>query len=379
MFRDANLRVDLTEAGTGQFYLVARVSPLTPTEQAAETAYGVLGEQLEARSAEVVHERVFASVNVLETVLAARQRAWSGASRAPVPPTYVEGAPVWGAGLAGVIIHAVVPTVIQSGVQTLWEGARPIGRRWTYGGVQQLVLQGLDGLGPDAGQPDPSVDAELERLFDRIEGWLGAHGAHFEDVVRTWFYLDEILPLYPAFNRVRSARYSAHGLLALPASTGIGGKSPGRARVVADVFAATSPAESAAKRLASTTQQDPTSYGSAFSRGVRLRVHDRTMIQVSGTAAIGEHGESLYPGDIEAQIECTLTHVSSLLESHGATLLDAVSACMFLKRPEHAPVLAERLRRRGLETLPCVVVVANVCRDELLFEVDAEVLVPQLG
>jgi enamine deaminase RidA (YjgF/YER057c/UK114 family) len=369
VFRDANLQVDLTLAGTGQLYLVARVLRLAPTEQVAETAYGVLAEELRARSAEVVHERVFANVSVLSAVLGARQRVWSDAS--PVPPTYVEGAPVWGEGLAGVIIHAVVPTVTQSGVHTLLDGARPIGRRWTYGGVEQLVLQRLDGLGPD------DVDAEFESLFDRIERLLGAHGAHFGDVVRTWFYLDEILPRYAAFNRVRSARYSAHGLPALPASTGIGARNPGPARVVADVLAATSAAEVAAERLASTTQQDPTSYGSAFSRAVRLLVHDRTMIQVSGTAAIGEHGESLYPGDIEAQIECTLTHVSSLLESHGATLSDAASACMFLKRPEHAPVLGERLRRRGLETMPCVVVVADVCRDELLFEVDAEVLVPE--
>jgi enamine deaminase RidA (YjgF/YER057c/UK114 family) len=371
VFRDANLRVDLTLAGTGQLYLVARVSPLVPAARAAEKAYGVLAEQLQACSAEVVHERVFASVSVLDAVLGARQRVWPDAS--PVPPTYVEGAPVGGEGLAGVILHAVVPTVTRSGVHTLLDGARPIGRRWTYGGVEQLVLQGVDGLGPDIGQP------ELESVFDRIERLLGAHGAHFGDVVRTWFYLDEIVPRYAAFNRVRSARYSAHGLSALPASTGIGAKNPGRARVVADVLAATSPAEATTERLTSSTQQDPSSYGSAFSRGVRLRVHDRTMIQLSGTAAIGEHGESLYPGDIEAQIDCTLTHVASLLEPHGATLADAAAACMFLKRPEHAPVLGERLRRRGLETMPCVVVVADVCRDELWFEVDAELLVPEIG
>jgi enamine deaminase RidA (YjgF/YER057c/UK114 family) len=386
VFNDANLRVDLTRAGTGQLYLVARVSPLAPVAQASDAVYRVLAEQLESCSAEVVHERVFGSVAVSATVLAARQRVWSETSRAPVPPTYIEGAPAWGAGLAGVLIHAVVPTATQSGVETLSDRSRPIGRRWTYSGVQELFLQGVDGLGPGVAHPDGSVDAELERLFDRIERLLGAHGTRFGNVVRTWFYLDGILPLYAAFNRVRSARYAAHGLLArvsssamLPASTGIGGKSPGKARVVADVFAIKGQAEAAVERLSSATQLDPTCYGSSFSRAAMLRTHDRTMIQVSGTGAIGEGGESLYPGDVEAQIECTLTHVSMLLEAHGATLSDTAAACMFLKRPEHALVLAEWLRRRGLDALPCVVVVADVCRDELLFEVDAEVLVPGSG
>jgi enamine deaminase RidA (YjgF/YER057c/UK114 family) len=265
------------------------------------------------------------------------------------------------------------------------ERSRPVGRRWSRDGVQQLVFQGLDGIAPGAEDPDGSVGAEIETLFDRIECLLDLHGATLGDVTRTWFYLDDILALYATFNRVRNARYSSRGLLQhspstalLPASTGIGGKSSGKARVVADVLATRSASGANVQRLDNTTQQEPTNYGSSFCRAATVRAHGRTTIQLSGTAAIGVAGESLYPGDVEMQIDCTLTHVSSLLATQGATLSDMASATMFLKQPKHAQVLAEQLRRRGLEKLPYVVVVADVCRDELLFELDAEVLVPEL-
>jgi enamine deaminase RidA (YjgF/YER057c/UK114 family) len=384
VFCDASTRVNLVPAGTGQFYLVASTSPGAHAERAAESIYRVIIDQLALNSAEVVHERVFGSLNVAAMVLGARQSLLADKCLTPVPPTYIEGAPPWGTGLAGVMIQAVSPGATQSGIQTLDEQSRPVGRCWIRDGVQQLVFQGLDGIAPGAA-PDGSVGAEIETLFDRIERQLDLHGATLGDVTRTWFYLDDILAHYATFNRVRNARYSSRGLLRhapstamLPASTGIGGKSSGKARVVADVLATRCASGESVQRLDNKTQQEPTNYGSSFCRAATVRAHGRTTIQLSGTAAIGVTGESLYPGNVEMQIDCTLTHVSSLLASQGATLSDMASATMFLKQPKHAEVLAEQLRRRGLETLPYVVVVADVCRDELLFELDAEVLVPEL-
>ena len=49
------------------------------------------------------------------------------------------------------------------------------------------------------------------------------------------------------------------------------------------------------------------------------------------------------------------------------------AACVFVKRPEDALVYHERVATRGLEALPAVVMVADICREELLFEMDAEV------
>jgi enamine deaminase RidA (YjgF/YER057c/UK114 family) len=247
-------------------------------------------------------------------------------------------------------------------------------------------LQGIDSL-TDGGAPQGPPEVEFERLFDRIHGSLQALGATLEDVARTWFYLRDILAVYATFNRVRSARYTAAGLLGpragtqlLPASTGIGGKDPRGAAVVADVLAVRGQTHAPVRRLASHTQLEPMRYGSSFARGAMLSTPGVTVLHVSGTAAIGASGASLHAGNIEAQVEATLDHVASLLASAaGASLADVGAASAFVKRPEYAQVFEERLRARGLTSFPAVIMVADVCRDELLVELDAEVLLRSGG
>jgi hypothetical protein len=50
-----------------------------------------------------------------------------------------------------------------------------------------------------------------------------------------------------------------------------------------------------------------------------------------------------------------------------------------VKRPEYAEVFWEVAVDRGLENFPAVCVVADVCREELLFEIDAEAVVEKKG
>jgi enamine deaminase RidA (YjgF/YER057c/UK114 family) len=100
---------------------------------------------------------------------------------------------------------------------------------------------------------------------------------------------------------------------------------------------------------------------------------DVSLVQVSGTAAIDEQGRSLYPGDVRGQIDCTFDKIAALIGQEGASLNDIAAASVFVKRPEDAPVYQERAAARGLENLPVVIMVADICREELLFEIDAEV------
>jgi len=98
---------------------------------------------------------------------------------------------------------------------------------------------------------------------------------------------------------------------------------------------------------------------------------------VSGTAAIDEPGQSLYLNDIRAQIDCTFDKIETLLGQAKATLADVAAASVFVKHPQHAQLYWERAAARGLKGIPAVVMVADVCRAELLFEMDAEVLIKQ--
>lgn len=382
IFSDASLSFSSVVTGTGQLHLVASVTASADCERTSELIYRTVTEQLALHQAEIVHERIFGSLSLAPSVFAARASTLLPRGRAPVTPTYIEGAPTWGSGLAGVVIQAVIPKYTTSGIETLYDDACPVGRHWTYNGVEQLFLQGLVGVESEPLGSQGSIEIELQHLFDRMERLLEASGTTLPNVIRTWFYLDGILPLYAAFNRVRNTRYAARGLLgdppcalALPASTGIGGKNLGQGRVMVDVLAARYDSKAAVQRLVSSTQQDPAHYGSSFARATLLRAHDCTTIQLSGTAAIGDAGESLHPNDVAKQIDCTIAHITSLLETSGAKLTDIASATVFLKQPDHVGMLSERLRSHGLGEMPAVVVVADVCRDELLFEIDAEIVI----
>ncbi len=86
-----------------------------------------------------------------------------------------------------------------------------------------------------------------------------------------------------------------------------------------------------------------------------------------------QRGQSLHPGDVKAQINCTFDKIAALIAPVGATLADIAAACIFIKRPEDAPAYQEIATARGLANLPAVILVADICREELLFEMDAEV------
>ncbi len=95
------------------------------------------------------------------------------------------------------------------------------------------------------------------------------------------------------------------------------------------------------------------------------------LILVSGTASIDEQGKSVFIGDPAAQIRQTLSVVSELVASEGATLQDLCEATVFIKRKEDFPFYQEIIEQMGISNLPSVCVLADVCRDELLFELDA--------
>jgi enamine deaminase RidA (YjgF/YER057c/UK114 family) len=221
-------------------------------------------------------------------------------------------------------------------------------------------------------------------MLERAEDIIRRNGASYKDVARTWFYLADILDWYPDFNKARSEKYGEFGImpgpgdsrLLLPASTGIGAYSPSGAAATMDLLAVlTDSGQPAVKQLTNSAQLDAFRYGSAFSRGAVIREDDVKIVQVSGTAAIDEHGVSLYPGDIRAQIDCTFNKVQSLLAQEGAGLKDICAATVFVKKQEFAEIFHEMAADLGLCDFPAVCIVADVCREELLFEIDAEAVV----
>jgi 2-iminobutanoate/2-iminopropanoate deaminase len=99
-------------------------------------------------------------------------------------------------------------------------------------------------------------------------------------------------------------------------------------------------------------------YGSAFTRGLRVDLPGGvTQLLISGTASVGENGETLYAGDFRAQLWRTYHNITRLLESEGATWEDIVRTTCYLRDIERDYDEFNAIRERvllcvGLGSLP---------------------------
>jgi enamine deaminase RidA (YjgF/YER057c/UK114 family) len=382
--RYPHVTVHEAQVAADRLYLTASVSD---EEAAAGTAAGEAYEWiagvLRDRGVAVIHERVYGSLDARPDILAARARALGAAGIDPGGAlTYVQGRPLWGRGLAGVQVYAV--RVPDAAVWTVHEDGLACGRAYQSNGTKVLFLQDIHGAVGDA--KDRGRPEQAERMFQRAQAVLASQGAQYCDVVRTWIYIADVLDWYDDFNAVRNAAYSRLGLmprpsdsgLRLPASTGIEGANPHGAGCTMDLIAMVrgNGGGPAVRQLHNVKQQDAFQYGSAFSRGAAIAYGDVKHIEISGTAAVDEQGNSMYPGDPRRQILRTFESVQSLIGQEGAALADICQATVFIKRPEDYDVFLEVAGELGLSGLPGVFVNADVCRDAWLFEMDGVACVP---
>lgn len=131
--------------------------------------------------------------------------------------------------------------------------------------------------------------------------------------------------------------------------------------------------------LCSGRQRNAFAYGSGFSRAVSLTIEDRQTIFVSGTASIDGEGRTVHRGEYEGQAIETLLNVAALLEEQGGRLRDIALGTLFYKDEKMLAAYQDVSRLLGLEDLPLIPVRADVCRPELLVEIEAVALVPNPG
>jgi len=383
-----NLNLHITEAGRGQFYLVATSSDSRKRSLWAANAYAEIAAVLSQGSLAIVHERIFGSLDAEPAVRAARSAALTAEDISPeTPVTYIEGTLSCTDELCGIIIRAVSCSEEGHEGWTIRDGQIACGRGWRRNKASFMVLQNLQGLegGPGSVNTPP---VQTWHMLERAERILHQQGASYHDVIRTWFYLDDILRWYDEFNKVRNAKYRSFGMmpgsgnehLLLPASTGIRGSNFQGSYGTFDLFAAIGIQKfrPEVRQLSNTGQKDAFCYGSAFSRGALVCEDDISLFQLSGTAAIDEEGKSLYPDDIRSQIDCTFDKVEELLGQAGGSLSDICAATVFVKRSDDLPVFWKMAAARGLDTFPAVCVVTDICRGELLFEIDAEAAIKKV-
>jgi 2-iminobutanoate/2-iminopropanoate deaminase len=116
---------------------------------------------------------------------------------------------------------------------------------------------------------------------------------------------------------------------------------------------------------------------SSFSRGMRIDLGGLTVLLISGTASIDEHGKTVHVGDFRGQTRRTLRNITGLLESEGATWRDIVRTSCYLRDidRDYETFNEERTafyKEQGLNPLPASTgIEAKLCRPELLVEMEA--------
>ncbi len=369
--------------GGGDLALVSWREPSSSHSAAAavEEAYRAMARALRERGCVPVQERVFADLRLAPAVVRGRAAALRSLEETwPVAPTLVEGAPVEREGIAGVHLLAV-----RGEAQLVREGDATFGTRVETASAHVL---GLADVGRRSGGRLAAGPAEeAGAAIDAAEQLLAREGFSFRDVARTWFYLRDILDWYGPFNAVRNAAFRRMGLIGpggdgrIPASTGIEGRNARGGWCTLDLLAVQprGRGRTAPRRQHGRRQNEATEYGSSFARATELALGDARYLFVSGTASIDDRGATRHAGDFEAQVRSTLEAVQALLQAEGADLADVRQATAFLKNPCDGRSFERLLERSGLNPSQVVATVADVCRPDLLFELDATALVPLRG
>lgn len=246
----------------------------------------------------------------------------------------------------------------------------------------------------------PGVYEKATCALQHLRRLLPGGGAQFSQIVRAWFYLGGIVAdegpnqRYKEFNRARTDFYQDIRFLedrlpdeaagrAFPASTGIG--TTGRGIAMSALAIAGPRPDVVAVPLENPRQTSAFNYSRSyspqspkFSRGMALCCGQDNLLFVSGTASITQ-AETRHPEDVEAQTHETLENIAALiseenLSRHGlvgaGTSLDGLGVIrVYVKRPEDfARVRAVCDSRLG--GLPATYVVADVCRPDLLVEIE---------
>jgi enamine deaminase RidA (YjgF/YER057c/UK114 family) len=265
----------------------------------------------------------------------------------------------------------------------------------TYDGLRWIHLGGIT---PPVGVT--SSYEQSQHVFAEMANRLKFAGASFRDVVRTWLYTGNITCLengierYRELNRARTEFFEAQHAQACmplgpdaeiryPASTGIGMASPNidvgclalqTIRRDVQLLTLENPRQTAAFDYdASFSIKSP-----KFSRAMAVVIGDYVTTWVSGTASIVD-SESVYLGDAARQTEQTIDNIQNLIAREnfarhgvlgaGAELSDLAKVRVYIKRLEDYEACREVCERR-FGAIPTIYAQADVCRPELLVEIE---------
>ena len=242
--------------------------------------------------------------------------------------------------------------------------------------------------------------------FELLQNILSEEKMEFSDIIRQWNYIERITAHadynnsvsqhYQIFNDVRSKFYQlANFENGFPAATGIGMNFGG---INIDFIAAKLGSNRSIIGVKNPVQQDAYNYSEAvlaensamsdfckttpkFERAKVLIMPEGKWIFVSGTAAIT--GQlSILENSVEQQAEMTIQNILGLIspdnlhkygiDCRGKVTLNYLRA--YIKYKNDIPKVKD-ICRKYFPQIPIAFVVADICRPELLIEIEGEAVI----
>lgn len=223
----------------------------------------------------------------------------------------------------------------------------------------------------------------VRRRYREILAFVEARGYPY--LLRVWNYFPDInreyegLENYRRFSRGRYQAFEEHfGAFThrLPAASAVG---TCRGDLHVYFIASRTPGTYRENPRQVSAYHYPPQYGPrspSFARATFKRWEGAEVLFISGTASIVGH-ESCHHGDVMAQLEESLRNVSALIETTGRDesaglhgLAEVTALKVYLRDPQSCPVVSARLERALGRAVPTLYLQAELCRQDLLVEVE---------
>jgi len=252
-------------------------------------------------------------------------------------------------------------------------------------------------IGTVQSNADASCKINSEHTFADLSNLLSQAKMGMSNIIRQWNYLENILGFdgeeqrYQEFNNVRSKYYGDAFLEnGYPAATGIG---MNRGGVIIE-FVAVDSNEVVSKPVDNPGQISAHKYSEKvlvgdecvlkttpkFERARYFQVMDKKQILISGTASIiGE--KTMGVDDPVMQTEVTIENIQRLysdeilksVSTNGALEPKYGHARVYVKHRKDFPEI-RRTFKKHYGTLPVVYIIADICRNDLLVEIEGKVV-----
>lgn len=252
------------------------------------------------------------------------------------------------------------------------------------------VLFGVVVIGESSFSVDPlqtplrqATELAYRQVFELLES------LNFPYLFRFWNYIADInahsfgLDRYSQFNLGRQDAFLAHGREVagnVPAACALGfGKTGANAKLRIAFLAGRVMPHSIENPRQVSAYQYPPQYGPrspTFSRATLVKRNDDEVLFISGTASIVGHA-TMHPSDVIAQTRETLVNIEAVIaEANAQTAstrfdLGSLHYKVYVRHAADAPLIhAELTRLAGIE-LNAIYLQADVCRQDLLLEIEA--------